>query len=237
MATSDEQTPTEFARSAASSAWNTIRTVYWANSPGWRLLKAGSLLFMGFFLWAGSNVMFSYRPGWTPLQYTMAYGFLVIVYGPIHHLAVIPLALRWRRAAGRRQDIGKRLPNAGLALFLVAVVVLGTVPPAAMVVDFQSALGDSSPDIAPDLQCVKSDGENGTVVHCHLSESRGVESIEVRSGGEVILTDETAPYEFSVRVSELNAVMGEKKFTVALLDEDGDLVRRYTRRVNMINEG
>lgn len=237
MAERDERSPFELARDGIGAAWRSLKTVYWANSPSWRLLKAGALLFFGFFLWAGSNVVLSYQPAWTPLQYTAAYGFLLLVYGPLHHLVLIPLALRWRRAPDLRRRVGRRLPNGGLALFLVAVVVLGTVPPAAMMVDFTQALESSSADINPDLQCVKNDGANGTVVHCHLTESRGVARIQVESGGETVLTDDDPPYEFSVEVRKLNRVMGDRKFTVVLLDDDGNTVRRYTRRVGVIEKG
>lgn len=230
-----DESPLAMARGGVTSAWNALLTVYWANSPSWRLLKAGALLFMGFFLWAGSNVVLSYQAGWTPLQYVMAYGFLVLVYGPVHHLVVIPLAMRWRRASGTRQRLGKRLPNAGLTLFLVLVVVLGTFPPGLVVVDFTDALSSSTADIDPDLQCVKDRGPNGTAVHCHLTESRGVDSVVVTSSGERLLVDDEPPYEFTVDATEMSSVMGEKQFTVVLRAEDGSTIRRYTRRLSLID--
>ncbi|WP_053947709.1 hypothetical protein [Halolamina sediminis] len=219
------------------NAWGALKTVYYANSVSWRVLKAGGLVFFGFFLWAGSNLVYSYNPGLGVLRYPMAYGFLLIVYGPIHHLVVLPLAFRWRRRPGLRQRVGKRLPNGMLAAFLAVVVVLGTFPAGPMVVDFQSALESSGADVSPDLLCTKSTTANGTTVHCHLSETDGVDRIEVRSGDSRLLTDEDPPYEFTIHDREIETVAGEKRFTVLLQDDDGTMVRRYTRRLAMVDEG
>lgn len=235
--TEGDEPPTVGVVDLVANAWSTLKTVYYANSPSWRVLKAGGLVFFGFFLWAGANVLYSYNPELTLLQYPMAYGFALIVYGPIHHLVVLPLAFRLRRSAGAKQDLGKRLPNAMLAIFLVVVLVLGTFPAGPMVVDFQSALGSNSPDVSPDLLCTKSTTDNGTSVHCHLSDTDGVDRIEVRSGDSRLLVDEDPPYEFTVHERELETVAGEKRFTVLLQDEDGSMVRRYTRRLAMIDEG
>ncbi|WP_435116409.1 hypothetical protein [Halolamina sp. C58] len=219
------------------NAWSTLKTVYYANSVSWRVLKAGGLVFFGFFVWAGSNLVYSYNPSLGVLRYPMAYGFLLIVYGPIHHLVVLPLAFRWRRTPGLRQRVGKRLPNGMLVVFLAAVVVLGTFPAGPMVVDFQSALESSGADVSPDLLCTKSTTENGTAVHCHLSETDGVDRIEVRSGDSRLLVDEDPPYEFTIHEREIETVAGEKRFTVMLQSEDGTMVRRYTRRLALVDEG
>ncbi|NHX36378.1 MULTISPECIES: hypothetical protein [Halolamina] len=231
------QEPSVGVRDLVGNAWSSLKTVYYANSTSWQVLKAGGLVFFGFFLWAGANLLYSYNPSLELLRYPMAYGFLLILYGPIHHLVVLPLAFRWRRATGVRQRLGKRLPNGMLALFLVAVVVLGTFPAGPMVVDFQSALESGGADVSPDLLCTKSTTENGTAVHCHLSETDGVDSIEVRSGDDRLLVDDDPPYEFTVHEREMETVTGEKRFTVVLQDEDGALVRRYTRRLAMVDEG
>lgn len=159
----------------------------------WRVLKSGALVFLGFFLWAGSNVLYSYNPTLGVLRYPMAYGFLLVWYGPLHHLVVLPLALRWRRGSGSKSRVGRRLPNAMLALFLVAVVVLGTFPVAPMTVDFQATLESSGADVSPDLTCVKGESANGTAIHCHLTESTGVDSVVVTSGETQLLVDDDPP--------------------------------------------
>jgi len=232
-----ESAPTVDVRTVVASAWSTVKTVYYADSPSWRALKSGGLVFFGFFVWAGSNLLYSYNPGLTFLRYPMAYGFALIVYGPIHHAVVLPLSFRLRRGGGSaKQTIGKRLPNAMLVCFLAVVVVLGTFPAGPMVVDFQSTLESSGADVSPDLLCTKSTAGGSATVHCHLSDSDGVDRIVVRSGDSRVLVDDDPPYEFTVEERELESVTGEKQFTVLLQDEDGTMVRRYSRRLSMISE-
>jgi len=234
MAHERERSPAELGREAVRSAWRTALTVYYANSPAWRLLKSGALLFLGFFLWAGSNVLRSYQAGWEWLTYPMAYGFLLVWYGPVHHAVVIPLALRWRRATGRLRTVGAHLPNGTLATFLVAVLVLGTFPAGPMVVDFSSHLAAGGADVDPDVHCVKSETAAGTDVHCHLSEGDSVHRLVVKSGGETVTTVEEPPWEFTVAASDLRTTMDSERFTIVLQGENGDTVRRYTRTLRMI---
>lgn len=229
--------PAELTIDLVRSAWNTVLTVYYANSVSWRALKAGALAFFGFFLWSAGNLLLSYQPGWTLLHYVMAYGFVLIVYGPFHHLVVIPVALRWRRGRDdRRREAGKRLPNTSLVVFLAIVVVVGTFPVAPVAIDFDATFGQSAPDINPDLACVKSTGPAGTSVHCHLTEAQGVDSVVVQSGGEAVLVDEEPPFEWTVHEDDLQSVVGEKQFQVVLRDEDGNTLRRFTRTLSMIRE-
>lgn len=223
-------------RRAIRDFWNTTLTIYYANSISWRALKSGGLLFLGFFVWAGSNILYSYLPGLTILQYPIAYGFLLIIYGPIHHIVVIPLALRWRRSQGTKQRIGRRLPNTMLTLFVVAIVVLGTFPVGPMTIDFTSAIEGSGADINPDLACVKDSSGSEAEVHCHFTDAEGVSRIEVQSGGEVIAEDSSPPFEFTIRESEMDTVVGNKQFIVEVYDENGEVARRYTRKLSMIQE-
>jgi hypothetical protein len=220
------------------NAWGSVKTIYWANSRSWRFLKSGALVFLGFFLWAGSNILHSVNVEQGLLYYPMAYGFLLIVYGPIHHLVVIPLALRWRRSRGLRQRVGRRLPNAMLAVFLAAVLVLGTMPVGAMTVEFTAGLdGGGASDVSPELSCVKTPVDGGTEITCELSSSEGVGSVTVESGGTTLATVGDPPYEFTIRERDLATITGEKQFTVELYAEDGSLARRYTRRLAIIPEG
>ncbi|WP_255150006.1 hypothetical protein [Halorarius halobius] len=231
--------PVELAARSVRSLWNTLLTVYYANSLSWRALKSGALLFFGFFLWAGSNVVRSYFPDLWFLRFTASYGFVLVVYGPFHHLVVIPVYQRLRRQ-GRHLSLGSHLhlPNASLAVFLALVVLLGTFPIAPMTIDFRSSLGDGGPDITPDLTCVKGTAGNGTTtVHCHLTESAGVDRVVVESGDRRLTVDEEPPYEFTVLADDMQAVTGTKRFRVDLLAEDGTLVRRFTRSLPMIDEG
>lgn len=97
----DHRSPVQWTREAVANAWRSLKSVYYANTVSWRVLKSGALVFFGFFLWSSSNLLLSYRPGWTFLRYPMAYGFILIPYGPVHHFVVILLALRLRRRTGR----------------------------------------------------------------------------------------------------------------------------------------
>jgi hypothetical protein len=230
-------TPLQVSQRALDHAWNSVSTVYWANSLSWRVLKSGALVFFGFFLWAGSNLLLSYLPGLTVLHYPMAYGFVLLVYGPVHHAVVIPLAIRLRKRGGDYTSVGRHLPKAGLAVFLAAVVVLGTAPASPMLFDFGSTLSAGGVDVNPGLTCTKSVSGGEAVVHCHLTESAGIDSIVVESGGDPVVTDDTPPFEFTVRESELATVTGQKQFQVVLRDADGDTLRRYTRTVSMVPSG
>lgn len=229
--------PIEWTRRLVSSGWHTLLTIYYANSISWRALKSGALVFFGFFLWSASNLLLSYQPSWTFLHYPMAYGFVLLIYGPIHHAVVIPLAVRLRRQGGIKTRIGRRLPNTGLGVFLAIVVILGTFPTGPMVFDFGSALDDAGADVDPDLLCTKSGPSGEESVHCHLTESEGIVTVTVESGGETIHTDDSPPFEFTVRADELASVTDQKQFQVVLRDEDGEMIRRYTRTLGMVSEG
>lgn len=230
--------PVEMVSNAIGSAWNTLRMVYYANSVSWRVLKSGALVFFGFFLWSSANLLFSYASSWTFLHYVMAYGLVVIIYGPFHHLVVIPLALRWRRSGDDTKiKIGKHLPNTSLAVFLGIVIVLGTFPVFPVQIGFSGELGGTGVDINPDLACVKATTADGTaVVHCHLTRSEGIDKVVVESGGTTVLVDEEPPFDFTVREDELEEVVGQKQFQVVLKDENGNTIRRYTRSLSMIPE-
>ena len=237
MSENSVQSPGAWVAGNLRDAWRTMRSVYYANSLSWRFLKSGALVFLGFFLWSASNLLLSYQPTWTWLHYPMSYGFLLILYGPVHHFLVIPLGIRWRRESDGPTRIGRRLPTAGLALFLVAVVVLGTAPTAPVVFDFQSSLEGAGADVDPDLLCTQSAASGETVVHCHLTESEGVDHVVVMSGGERVTVDRNPPFDFDVSERQLTSVTGEKQFQVVLKDADGDTIRRYTRTLSMVPDG
>lgn len=236
MAEQTVESPWAWSRRLVRDSWRTIKTIYYANSLSWRALKSGALVFFGLFLWSSANLLLSYQPGWTGLFYVMAYGFVLIPWGPFQHVVVIPLSLRLRRRPDRWSRVGRRLPNISLVLFLVTVVVLGTFPPGAMAIDFRSTLEEGGVDVNPDLLCTKSTLESGATIHCHLTRAEGIDSVAVESGGEVVLVDEEPPYEFTIHEDQLEEVVGQKQFQVVLRDEAGDDIRRYTRTLAMIDE-
>lgn len=231
-------TPVDLATDGIRDIWHTLTTIYYANSVSWRMLKAGALLFFGFFLWTGSNILQSVQPGWSFLSYPMAYGFVLIVYGPFHHLVVIPLYQRLRRQ-GTHLSVGQHLhlPNLSLTVFLILVIVLGTFPVAPMTINFGSTLNNgSSSEIHPELMCSKTTTNEITKIHCQLNQSQGVGRIVVESGGQPLLVDDQPPFKFTLRKAELTDVQGTKQFRVTVLDDQGIVIRRFTRRLWMINE-
>ncbi len=225
--------PTKIISSILKGGWKTMRRIYFANSRSWKLFKSGALFFLGFFLWTGSNILYSVKPGWNFLYYSMAYGFILIFYGPIHHIVVIPLSLKLRKKKKTLAKIGKFLPRTALFLFITVVIVLGTIPPGVMTINFGSIEGGPSPiAINPDLVCVKSQNNNNTeTIHCHLNRGKGIDRILVQSGSKTILVDNTKPFEFTLLSSDLQSITDTKQFQVTLQDEKGNLIRRYTRRL------
>jgi hypothetical protein len=76
--TPETGSPLEWGQKILVGAWRDLKSVYYANSTIWKLLKSATLVFFGFFLWAGSNLLLSYQPGWGFLYYIMAYGFVLL---------------------------------------------------------------------------------------------------------------------------------------------------------------
>lgn len=225
--------PLDWTRRALRSGWNDLRSVYYANSPIWRLLKSGALLFFGFFCWSGANLLLSYRPDWGVLYYLMAYGFALILWGPLTHFVVVPAVIRLRRSSdgGVGQWFGRHGSKANLTVFILIVLALGTVPPGAMTFEFQAvAGGGGGGDVNHNLLCTKSN----QTIHCHLTGSRGVDTLVVSSGGGTLQIIEEPPFEFNVAVADLQEVNGDRRFTVDLQDANGNTLRRYIRRAELI---
>ena len=208
-------------------------SVYYANTTIWRLFKSGALIMLGLFAWSGSNLLLSYRPDWGFLYYVMAYGFVLLFWGPFTHLVVVPAVIRLRRSGmvGRTGQLIRQASKINLTIFLVIVLLLGTVPPGVMTFEFQvPSGGGGGGDVNPQLQCTRSGG----VVHCHFADSRGIDSVVVSTGGTELQTIDEAPYDFDVTVSDLETVNGDERFTVAIRDENDQVIRRYIRRVDLI---
>lgn len=212
--------------------WRDARSVYYANTPVWRLLKSGALLFLGLFCWVGSNLILSYRPSWGVVYYAMAYGFALLFWGPFTHLVVVPLVIRLRRggATGFGGWLARHGSKANLAIFVAIVLVLGTAPVGAMTFDIDLEAGSGASDVNPRLQCTQS----GETIHCHLSSSAGIDHVVVSSGGEQLERVADPPFDFDVQVSDTEAARGDRQFTVELRDPDGSLVRRYVQRVDLV---
>ena len=225
--------PIQWTLKVLKSAWNDLLSVYYANTVVWRLLKSATLLFFGLFLWSGSNLLLSYRPDWGVLYYVMAYGFALLLWGPLTHLVVVPLVIRLRRSGrgGVARWFARNGSKTNLTVFLLLVLVLGAFPLGVMTFEFQvPAGGGDGTDVNPQLQCTRSGG----AIHCHLSDARGVDHVVVTSGGETLQTIEEPPFDFDVETDELATINGDEQFAVELKDEEGNTIRRYIRRADLI---
>jgi hypothetical protein len=232
----DPGSPLQWTRDKLRGAWNDLRSVYYANTPIWRLLKSAALVFLGLFCWAGANLLLSYRPDWGWLWIVLAYGFLLPFWGPLTHFVVVPLGIRLRRTGDHpvTRWCSRHCSKLNLAIFAVLVVLLAANPLAVMTLQFQLPAGGGGDDVNPQLQCTRS-GEN---VHCHLSDSRGIDHVHVYDGrGDLVVEDREAPFDFDVDVGELSGAGGEKEFTVELRDANDELLRRYRRPVDLIPGG
>jgi hypothetical protein len=224
--------PLQWTRRVVREGWNDFLSVYYANTPIWRLLKSAALLFLGFFCWTGANLLLSYRADWGVLYYIMAYGFALLLWGPLTHLVIVPAVIRLRRTShgGIRSWFGRNGSKANLTVFILIVLLLGTFPPGVMTFEFQLPAGEDTADVNPQLQCTRS----GEMIHCHLSDSRGIDRVVVTSGQRELATIEDPPYDFDLAASDLETVNGDTQFTVELQDEEGDTIRRYIRRADLI---
>jgi hypothetical protein len=217
-------------RTVAQQAWRDLLSVYYANTLTWRWLKSGALVFLGFFAWTGSSVLLSVEPGWGFLTYTMAYGFLLIAWGPFTHLVVVPVTIRLRRSATNpvTRWFSKNSGKVNLTVFFTLVVILAVTTPSFMMLEFSPDFsGGESTDFSGELVC--NTGED--VVTCHVEDAQGIDSVEVRSGGETLVTAETAPFEFELPRSEINETPTGDEFRVIYYDADGNVLTRQIRSV------
>ncbi|SDQ43912.1 hypothetical protein [Natronobacterium texcoconense] len=210
-----------YPRRLLRQAWRDTLSIYYANTPIWRVLKSGGLLVFGLFCWSAASLLLSYVPEWTFLHYVMAYGFVLIFWGPLTHFVIVPLAIRLRRTAEHpvARTFARQASKINLSTFLLIVLVLGTAPISPMMLDFGAPLSDdSSPDVDTDLVC--SEGEE--VITCHLTDPAGVDHAVVTSGENELKVVDDPESEFEIRIDDLEEVRDWKEFNVELKDENGD---------------
>ena len=210
-------------------SWRDFLSVYYANTPVWRWLKSGALVFLGFFLWMGGNVLTAYWTGAVALRYAIAYGFVLIAWGPLTHLLVVPAVIRLRRTAERPavRRIVRHGSKVNFTTFLVIVAVVGTLAPGVMLLDFSSGFGGDGGSVTAELTC-ETDGDPVT---CELEASEGVDHVVLRSGGEEIDRSDEPPYAVSAPRGSLSEGPSGRQFVIELRDPNGGTLRRFIRTV------
>ena len=211
--------------------WRDFVSVYYANTPTWRWLKSGALVFFGFFLWMGGAVLLSVRPEWGVLTYIMAYGFLLLVWGPFTHLVVVPMTIRVRRHADHpvARAISRNSGKINLTIFFTLVIIFGTVTPAFMMLEFSPGIvgGGDSPSVSGDLNC----DTTGDVITCSVSGASGIDHLTVESGGQEIARADEPPFDVSFDREGLRETRTGKEFRVQFRDADGEVLQVFVRTV------
>lgn len=216
-------------RTSLRRAWRDFLSVYYANTPTWRWLKSGALLFFGFFLWLGAAVVLSVRPEWGILTYVMAYGFLLIVWGPFTHLVVVPLTIRLRRTADHpiTRAFSRNSGKINLTIFFALVVVLGAFTPSIMMLEFSGIVGNGDgPTVSGELQC----DTTGEEITCVVHGASGIDHITVESGGEVIASADQPPFEVTFDRDQLRETRTGKEFRVYYRDADSETLQVFVRQ-------
>ena len=211
--------------------WRDIVSVYYANTPTWRWLKSGTLVFFGFFLWMGGAVLLSVRPEWGVLTYVMAYGFLLLVWGPFTHLVVVPMTIRIRRTADNpvARFISRNSGKINLSIFFTLVIIFGAFTPSIMMLEFSPGLlsGGDSPSVSGNLEC----DTLADPITCSVSGASGIDHVTVESDGVELARADEPPFEVTFERSELRETRTGKEFRVYFRDSNGDVLRTFVRTV------
>jgi hypothetical protein len=215
-------------RSYVRQLWRDLLSVYYANTPIWRWLKSGALLFLGFGLWAGGSAVHSVT-GWRPVLYVMAYGFLLIVWGPFTHMVLVPFTIRLRRNATTKlgRTFSRNSGKINLTIFALCIIALATFAPGVMLLDFSLSTGTGGTSVSGDLVCES--GEE--TVSCEIVAPEGIDHVVVRSGGDQLKRVDGPPFAFTLDKSNLAETRTGKEFIVEYRDENGNLLQRLVERV------
>lgn len=213
-------------RGYGGQIWRDLLSVYYANTPIWRWLKSGALLFLGIGLWAGGSAVHSVTD-WRPVLYVMAYGFLLILWGPFTHMVLVPLTIRLRRNASTKagRTFSRNSGKINLTIFALCVISLATFAPGIMLLDFSPSTGPSGPGVSGDLVCDAGD----QTVSCEIVDPQGIDHVVLLSDGEQIKRVEGPPFTFSVDRSNLGETRTGQELIVEYRDENGQLRQRLIR--------
>jgi len=175
-------------------AWRDLLSVYYANTPVWRWLKSGSLVFLRLFLWMSGNVLLAYWTDSVTVRYALAYGFVLILWGPLtparragrdpaaaHRGEPYRAADRPTRVEDQLRDVPRDRRGRG------------TLAPGVMLLDFSSGFGTDGGDVTAELVC-QTDSDPIT---CELETAAGVDHVVLLAGGEEIDRNDEPPYAVS----------------------------------------
>lgn len=215
-------------RSVFTQSWRDMLSIYYANTLIWRWFKSGALLFLGFGLWAGGSAVHSVT-GWQPVLYVMAYGFLLIVWGPLTHLLLIPFTIRLRRN-GKTKPARVFSRNSGkinLSIFFACVILLATFAPGMMLLDFSPSVDGGGEEVSGDLICEP----GAATVSCEVENPQGFDSVVVTSGDRTVRAISEEPFTFEIPIDDLEATESGYRFVVEYRDSNGNTLRRFVERV------
>ncbi|MFW6153144.1 MAG: hypothetical protein ACOC42_02165 [Halobacteriota archaeon] len=216
-------------RRVLQKAWRDFLSIYYANTRFWRWMKSAALVFLGFFCWTGGAVLLSVRPEWGFLTYVIAYGFALLVWGPLTHFLILPGVIRLRRTASHPavRWLARNGSKVNLGVFLLIVVILATTTPGVMMLEFSPILsGDGGDQTTGSLTCDR----DGDLVTCRIEEASGFDHVVVTTGAEELAVIHDPPWTFTVEVDRLVTVRTGRELTVELRSEDGTTLRRFIRR-------
>ncbi|MDQ7040092.1 MAG: hypothetical protein Q9M35_04065 [Rhodothermus sp.] len=217
--------------------WRFIKSIYYASSPGWQLLKSGALFFFGFFCWAVGNLLHAYLPEVYWPHLLTVYGALLFWFGPLTHLVFVPRLIPWLRRQRQHRFLhwlGGHFTVTMFTLFFTMVAWLSLDPPDFMVLDVEGRLHHTAVVQAtaepaaqlPDLNCQRAEGQI-TCLLTHVPDA--VARVEVTSGTHRLLQLERPTVAFTLSEQELAEVLGQREFRVTLYDRQGRPLREFVR--------
>lgn len=194
-------------------------------------MKSGALVFLGGFLWAGSLVLLSVRPQWTALYLLVAYGFLLVFWGPLTHLGIVPLVLRFRRQGSHpvTRFLGRHGGKLNLTIFISLVIVLAAVQPSFMLLEFSLPLADDpSPSVQGELTC---EGPIDGLITCEVRNAQGIDHVVILSGGVELARADEPPFHVKFHTDDLVETRIGKEYRVQYRNADGSILQQRVRTV------
>jgi hypothetical protein len=215
--------------------WRLIKSIYYASSPSWQVLKSGALFFFGFFCWAAGNLLHAYLPNARWPFLLIVYGALLFWWGPLTHLVFVPRLIPWLRRQHRQRVLhwlGGHFTLTMLTVFFIVVVLLSLRPPSFMVLDVRGRLNRSGQGVeesvaaVPELRCTRSSSQ----ISCTLTPlPTTVARIEFSSGTRRLLVLQVPQATFTFSERDLVEVLGTREFRVSLYDAQGRSLREFVR--------